>query len=63
MATHEHECQCGNVWEHDDSMMGNKAAHTCSNCGAMVWWRRLPSSMSQSCKALFTAVRELLSSV
>jgi NAD-dependent SIR2 family protein deacetylase len=55
---HQHECDaCHTVWQHGEECHGDKAAHTCPTCGQMQWWKRLPSSMSESCKALFNAVR------
>ena len=35
---HSHRCStCGTTWTHGDEMNGNRAAHTCPNCGHLEW--------------------------
>lgn len=37
--THQHKCLCGHKWQHANSCAGDAQAHTCSKCGAEVWFR------------------------
>lgn len=37
-SSHKHKCKtCGYVWQHDDSCVNDKKAHTCIKCGDMRW--------------------------
>lgn len=38
MGLHKHCCpDCFHVWEHQDTMRGNREAHTCIKCGSQCW--------------------------
>lgn len=52
VGTHQHKCQnCGNVWEHPDTMAGNKEAHTCSQCGQEEWVKHYPGERQECADA------------
>jgi hypothetical protein len=39
-ADHGHRCDnCGEVWRHDDSQLGDVAAHRCRSCGSEQWYK------------------------
>ena len=56
---HEHQCPaCGTRWGHGEEKFGERAAHTCPNCGRVQWqvapgiklYRLVPSKrVSVSC--------------
>lgn len=58
--THKHKCRnCGEIWEHPDTMRGNKAAHTCQSCGCEQWSRYYPSLDDPIIKIQREMVQEL----
>lgn len=42
---HSHTCPNGHTWWHSDSSFGDRAAHTCSECGVVVWDQNTVMSM------------------